>query len=55
MSLMQELVGLVVADCEGLRHSTETAILEVGCGSGAVSLALLRRIPQVMMLPGVFR
>lgn len=46
----EELVGLVVADCEGLRHSTETAILEVGCGSGAVSLALLRRIPQVRII-----
>ncbi|KAM3915538.1 MTRF1L release factor glutamine methyltransferase isoform 1-T2 [Leptodactylus fuscus] len=46
----EELVGLVAADCEELRHSTEAAILEVGCGSGAVSLALLRRIPQVRVI-----
>ncbi|XP_075688046.1 LOW QUALITY PROTEIN: MTRF1L release factor glutamine methyltransferase [Rhinoderma darwinii] len=46
----EELVGLVVADCEELRHSTKSTILEVGCGSGAVSLALLRRIPQVRVI-----
>ncbi|KAM4023305.1 MTRF1L release factor glutamine methyltransferase-like [Anomaloglossus baeobatrachus] len=46
----EELVGLVVADCEELRRSTQTSILEVGCGSGAVSLALLRRIPQVRVI-----
>ncbi|XP_044129218.1 MTRF1L release factor glutamine methyltransferase isoform X2 [Bufo gargarizans] len=46
----EELVGLVVADCEDLRHSTDASILEVGCGSGAVSLALLRRIPQVHVI-----
>ncbi|XP_040262691.1 MTRF1L release factor glutamine methyltransferase [Bufo bufo] len=46
----EELVGLVVADCEELRHSTDASILEVGCGSGAVSLALLRRIPQVHVI-----
>ncbi|XP_056381117.1 MTRF1L release factor glutamine methyltransferase isoform X2 [Hyla sarda] len=46
----EELVGLVLADCEDLRHSTKTAVLEVGCGSGAVSLALLRRIPQLHVI-----
>ncbi|XP_069592176.1 MTRF1L release factor glutamine methyltransferase isoform X1 [Ranitomeya imitator] len=46
----EELVGLVVADCEELHRSAEDSILEVGCGSGAVSLALLRRIPQVRVI-----
>ncbi|XP_069822667.1 MTRF1L release factor glutamine methyltransferase isoform X2 [Dendropsophus ebraccatus] len=46
----EELVGLMLADCEDLHHSTETTVLEVGCGSGAVSLALLRRIPQLRVI-----
>ncbi|XP_066452996.1 MTRF1L release factor glutamine methyltransferase [Eleutherodactylus coqui] len=46
----EELVGLVISDCEGLRHSSETTILEVGCGSGAVSLALLRKFPQMRVI-----
>ncbi|XP_063797449.1 MTRF1L release factor glutamine methyltransferase isoform X2 [Pseudophryne corroboree] len=45
-----ELVGLVVADCAVLRRSAEATILEVGCGSGAVSLALLRSIPQARLI-----
>ncbi|XP_075039944.1 MTRF1L release factor glutamine methyltransferase isoform X2 [Mixophyes fleayi] len=46
----EELVGLVVADCPDLRRSPAPVILEVGCGSGAVSLALLRRIPQARVI-----
>ncbi|XP_073418623.1 MTRF1L release factor glutamine methyltransferase [Dendrobates tinctorius] len=46
----EELVGLVVAVCEELHCSTEASVLEVGCGSGAVSLALLRMIPQVCVI-----
>ncbi|XP_063797446.1 MTRF1L release factor glutamine methyltransferase isoform X1 [Pseudophryne corroboree] len=46
----EELVGLVVADCAVLRRSAEATILEVGCGSGAVSLALLRSIPQARLI-----
>lgn len=46
----EELVGLVLADCPGLRQSPEPRILEVGCGSGAVSLALLRNVPQARVL-----
>ncbi|XP_068109096.1 MTRF1L release factor glutamine methyltransferase isoform X2 [Hyperolius riggenbachi] len=42
----EELVGLVLASCPELLQSAEPRILEVGCGSGAVSLALLQRIPQ---------
>ncbi|CAI9588852.1 unnamed protein product [Staurois parvus] len=46
----EELVGLVLADCPGLRRAPEPRILEVGCGSGAVSLALLQNIPQARVL-----
>ncbi|XP_018427926.1 PREDICTED: hemK methyltransferase family member 1 [Nanorana parkeri] len=46
----EELVGLVLADCPQLRQSPEPRILEVGCGSGAVSLALLQNLPQARVL-----
>ncbi|KAM5125445.1 MTRF1L release factor glutamine methyltransferase isoform 1-T3 [Mantella aurantiaca] len=46
----EELVGVVLADCPELKQSAEPRILEVGCGSGAVSLALLRNIPQARVL-----
>uniref|UniRef100_A0A8C5PTK6 HemK methyltransferase family member 1 n=1 Tax=Leptobrachium leishanense TaxID=445787 RepID=A0A8C5PTK6_9ANUR len=45
----EELVGLVLADGHNLLSSWEPRILEVGCGSGAVSLALLQRLPQVFL------
>ncbi|XP_063282691.1 MTRF1L release factor glutamine methyltransferase isoform X2 [Pelobates fuscus] len=46
----EELVGLVLADSQGLLSSTEPRILEVGCGSGAVSLALQRSLPQACVV-----
>ncbi|XP_072276471.1 MTRF1L release factor glutamine methyltransferase isoform X2 [Pyxicephalus adspersus] len=46
----EELVGLVLADCPELKQSHEPRILEVGCGSGAVSLALLHKLPQARVV-----
>ncbi|XP_053326355.1 MTRF1L release factor glutamine methyltransferase [Spea bombifrons] len=46
----EELVGLVLAESQGLKNSMKPRILEVGCGSGAVSLALLRHLPQSHVL-----
>ncbi|KAG8535498.1 hypothetical protein GDO81_028424 [Engystomops pustulosus] len=46
----EELVGLVLADCLELHQSPDSSLLEVGCGSGAVSLAILRKIPQVRVI-----
>uniref|UniRef100_A0A8C5WCF8 HemK methyltransferase family member 1 n=1 Tax=Leptobrachium leishanense TaxID=445787 RepID=A0A8C5WCF8_9ANUR len=51
----EELVGLVLADGHNLLSSWEPRILEVGCGSGAVSLALLQRLPQRSAPRGTLR
>lgn len=50
--LVQELVELVLADLEmktgtGVCADTHHTCLEVGCGSGAISLSLLKSLPQV--------
>lgn len=47
--LVQELVELVLTDLQNHPGSTETppTCLEVGCGSGAISLSLLKSLPQV--------
>ncbi|KAE8611931.1 hypothetical protein XENTR_v10012639 [Xenopus tropicalis] len=42
----EELVGLVLGASRRLQCSAEPLVLEVGCGSGAVSLSLLQRLPQ---------
>lgn len=49
---MQELVELVLNDLQmktemGVPSETEPTCLEVGCGSGAISLSLLKSLPQV--------
>lgn len=49
--LVQELVELVLTDLE-MKPGTgvdnrHIACLEVGCGSGAISLSLLKSLPQV--------
>ncbi|KAM4652280.1 MTRF1L release factor glutamine methyltransferase [Discoglossus pictus] len=44
----EELVGLVARS--KLQYSADPIILEVGCGSGAVSLALLRSLPQARVI-----
>ncbi|XP_056316310.1 MTRF1L release factor glutamine methyltransferase [Danio aesculapii] len=41
----EELVGLILEDFESIRGDFQG--LEVGCGSGAVSLSLLRSLPQL--------
>ncbi|XP_039545476.1 MTRF1L release factor glutamine methyltransferase [Pimephales promelas] len=46
----EELVSLVLEDLrlkQGESHRTDLRGLEVGCGSGAISLSLLRSIPQL--------
>uniref|UniRef100_A0A3B5M1A9 HemK methyltransferase family member 1 n=1 Tax=Xiphophorus couchianus TaxID=32473 RepID=A0A3B5M1A9_9TELE len=45
----EELVELVLTDLQNHPGSTETTptCLEVGCGSGAISLSLLKSLPQV--------
>ncbi|KTG47445.1 hypothetical protein cypCar_00003337 [Cyprinus carpio] len=46
----EELVSLVLEDSrliQGESHRTDLRCLEVGCGSGAISLSLLHSIPQV--------
>lgn len=46
----EELVSLVLEDLRLIRgesHTTDLRCLEVGCGSGAISLSLLRSIPQL--------
>ncbi|XP_058634019.1 MTRF1L release factor glutamine methyltransferase isoform X2 [Onychostoma macrolepis] len=46
----EELVSLVLEDLRLIReesHMTDLRCLEVGCGSGAISLSLLRSIPQL--------
>ncbi|OCT85680.1 MTRF1L release factor glutamine methyltransferase [Xenopus laevis] len=45
----EELVGLVLGASRRLQCSAEPLVLEVGCGSGAVSLSLLRRVPQAQI------
>lgn len=49
---MQELVELVLNDLQmktemGVPDKMEPTCLEVGCGSGAISLSLLKTLPQV--------
>lgn len=49
---MQELVELVLNDLQmktemGVPDKMEPTCLEVGCGSGAISLSLLKSLPQV--------
>lgn len=53
--LVQELVELVLTDLQrkpgnGLGRHTS---LEVGCGSGAISLSLLKNLPQVGFVSNV--
>uniref|UniRef100_A0A8C2QAC8 peptide chain release factor N(5)-glutamine methyltransferase n=1 Tax=Cyprinus carpio TaxID=7962 RepID=A0A8C2QAC8_CYPCA len=46
----EELVSLVLEDLGLMQeesHTTDLRSLEVGCGSGAISLSLLRSIPQL--------
>ncbi|XP_024271812.1 MTRF1L release factor glutamine methyltransferase isoform X1 [Oncorhynchus tshawytscha] len=48
----EELVGLVLTDLQmkqgtGLSEETSFRCLEVGCGSGAISLSLLKSLPQL--------
>uniref|UniRef100_A0A671QEE3 peptide chain release factor N(5)-glutamine methyltransferase n=1 Tax=Sinocyclocheilus anshuiensis TaxID=1608454 RepID=A0A671QEE3_9TELE len=46
----EELVSLVLEDLRSIQeesHTTDLRCLEVGCGSGAISLSLLHGIPQV--------
>lgn len=48
--LVQELVELVLTDLQmkpGTEVGTQETCLEVGCGSGAISLSLLKSWPQV--------
>ncbi len=50
--LVQELVELVLTDLErkprtGVDADAQYTCLEVGCGSGAISLSLLKSLPQV--------
>lgn len=50
--LVQELVELVLTDLEmkpgtGVGAGAQQTCLEVGCGSGAISLSLLKSLPQV--------
>lgn len=47
---VQELVELVLSDLKtgsGVGADIQQTCLEVGCGSGAISLSLLRSLPQV--------
>ncbi|XP_053577084.1 MTRF1L release factor glutamine methyltransferase isoform X2 [Bombina bombina] len=46
----EELVGVTLSGCSALQSSPDPVILEVGCGSGAVSLALLRKLPQARVI-----
>uniref|UniRef100_A0A672PX52 HemK methyltransferase family member 1-like n=1 Tax=Sinocyclocheilus grahami TaxID=75366 RepID=A0A672PX52_SINGR len=46
----EELVSLVLEDLRSIQeesHTTDLRCLEVGCGSGAISLSLLHSIPQL--------
>jgi len=50
--MVQELVELVLTDLQGncgpgVDAYSQQTCLEVGCGSGAVSLSLLKSLPQV--------
>lgn len=50
--VLKELVDLVLRDLQGSRvagvdAAAQLTCLEVGCGSGAVSLSLLKSLPQV--------
>lgn len=50
--VLKELVDLVLRDLQGSRMAgvdaaAQLTCLEVGCGSGAVSLSLLKSLPQV--------
>lgn len=52
---MKELVELVLTDLErksltGEETDAQLTCLEVGCGSGAISLSLLRSLPQVRFM-----
>lgn len=51
-SVLQELVDLVLRDLQeghvsGMDAGGQLTSLEVGCGSGAISLSLLKSLPQV--------
>lgn len=50
--LVQELVDLVLADLAAIPGTGDAqhTCLEVGCGSGAISLSLLKSLPQVRFL-----
>lgn len=47
--LVQELVELVLNDLQ-MKPGTAQCCLEVGCGSGAISLSLLKSLPQVKIV-----
>lgn len=52
---MKELVELVLTDLErktltGEETDGQLTCLEVGCGSGAISLSLLKSLPQVRFM-----
>lgn len=52
---MQDLVTLVLSDLERkpatiVGTDGQYTCLEVGCGSGAISLSLLKSLPQVRFL-----
>ena len=55
--VVQELVELVLTDLQGIQDTgmhgeCQLTCLEVGCGSGAISLSLLKGLPRVRC--GVF-
>ena len=52
--VVQELVELVLADLKGkqdtgMHGEPQLTCLEVGCGSGAITLSLLKDLPQVSL------
>lgn len=46
---VQELVSLVLKDLRSQWGVKTLRCLEVGCGSGAISLSLLHSVPQVSL------
>lgn len=54
-SCLQELVELVLTDLrmKSVSADAQQTCLEVGCGSGAISLSLLKSLPQVKVQFGL--